>query len=101
RWMFPDYDRTTREHVSNFRPIGRWAPLDCLKPHSSGSIAVKRIPFPRRSDMGGCVVLESEPGEYSYPAVIQTSDGLVHISYTWKRQRINIWSSIRKWGRSA
>jgi predicted neuraminidase len=35
----------------------------------------------------GCV-LESEPGEYSYPAVIQTADGLVHTTYTWKRQRI-------------
>src|SRR4029450_78181 len=34
------------------------------------------------------LVLESEPGEYSYPAVIQTSDGLVHATYTWKRQRI-------------
>jgi len=34
------------------------------------------------------LVLESEPGEYSYPAVIQSSDGLVHITYTWKRQRI-------------
>jgi predicted neuraminidase len=33
-------------------------------------------------------VLESEPGEYSYPAVIQTQDGLVHITYTWKRQRL-------------
>jgi len=33
-------------------------------------------------------VLESEPGEYSYPAVIQTADGLAHITYTWKRQRI-------------
>ncbi|MGH7200353.1 MAG: sialidase family protein, partial [Planctomycetaceae bacterium] len=33
-------------------------------------------------------VLESEPGEYSYPAVIQTGDGLVHVTYTWKRQRI-------------
>jgi predicted neuraminidase len=33
-------------------------------------------------------VLESEPGEYSYPAVIQASDGLVHVTYTWKRQRI-------------
>ncbi|HKS35545.1 MAG TPA: sialidase family protein [Verrucomicrobiae bacterium] len=34
------------------------------------------------------LVLESEPGEYSYPAVIQSGDGLVHITYTWKRQRI-------------
>jgi predicted neuraminidase len=34
------------------------------------------------------VVLEKDPGEYSYPAVIQTRDGLVHITYTWKRRRI-------------
>lgn len=33
-------------------------------------------------------ILESEPGEYSYPAVIQSGDGLIHITYTWKRQRI-------------
>jgi predicted neuraminidase len=34
------------------------------------------------------LVLEREPGEYSYPAVIQTADGLVHVTYTWKRERI-------------
>jgi len=34
------------------------------------------------------LVLENTPGEYSYPAIIQTADGLVHITYTWKRQRI-------------
>jgi predicted neuraminidase len=34
------------------------------------------------------LVLENERGEFSYPAVIQTSDGLVHLTYTWKRERI-------------
>ena len=34
------------------------------------------------------ITLESEPGEYSYPAVIQTSDGRVQITYTWKRKII-------------
>lgn len=34
------------------------------------------------------LVLESEPGEFSYPAVIQTADGLVHITYTWKRKKV-------------
>lgn len=35
------------------------------------------------------LVLENEPGqEFSYPAVIQTADGLVHLTYTWKRTRV-------------
>jgi predicted neuraminidase len=35
------------------------------------------------------LVLEDEPNnQFSYPAVIQTSDGLVHVTYTWKRLRI-------------
>lgn len=34
------------------------------------------------------LVLEHDAGEYSYPAVIQSADGLVHFTYTWKRERI-------------
>jgi predicted neuraminidase len=34
------------------------------------------------------VVLEDSAGEYSYPAMIQTRDGRVHLTYTWKRERI-------------
>lgn len=37
------------------------------------------------------MVLEDAPNApngFAYPAVIQTSDGLVHITYTWERKRI-------------
>jgi predicted neuraminidase len=34
------------------------------------------------------LALETQPGEYSYPAIIQTADGLVHATYTWKRQKV-------------
>ncbi len=37
---------------------------------------------------GAALVLERDPGEYSYPAVVQTADGLVHVTYTWRRERI-------------
>ena len=32
--------------------------------------------------------LESEPGEYSYPALIQGRNGDMHLTYTWNRKRI-------------
>jgi predicted neuraminidase len=36
----------------------------------------------------GCLI-ETEPGaEFSYPSVLQTGDGLLHVTYTWKRNRI-------------
>ena len=35
------------------------------------------------------LVLEEEPNmEFSYPAVVQSADGLVQITYTWKRRRV-------------
>ena len=34
-------------------------------------------------------VLEDEPpGQYSYPSIIQSADGRIHVVYTWKRLRI-------------
>ncbi len=35
-------------------------------------------------------VLEEEPGEYSYPAIV-ARDGKLYITYTWKRERIAFW----------
>ena len=34
------------------------------------------------------VLEQEEKQEFSYPAIIQTKDGMVHMTYTWKRQRI-------------
>jgi predicted neuraminidase len=46
-------------------------------------------PFPARQGRQAALALENEPGaEFSYPAIIQTGDQPVHITYTWKRQRI-------------
>jgi predicted neuraminidase len=32
--------------------------------------------------------LEDEPGEFSYPAMVQARNGDLLITYTWKRSRI-------------
>ena len=37
---------------------------------------------------GTVLTLEDQPGEYSYPAVIQAADGKIHVTYTWKRRRV-------------
>ncbi|TWT93623.1 exo-alpha-sialidase [Neorhodopirellula pilleata] len=38
------------------------------------------------SDIG--ILDEEKKAEFSYPAIIQADDGLVHITYTWKRERV-------------
>jgi predicted neuraminidase len=34
------------------------------------------------------VALETMAGSFAYPAVIQSSDGLLHVTYTWNRETI-------------
>ena len=41
------------------------------------------------SNWEAAAILEDSPvSQYSYPSVIQTADGMVHIVYTWRRERI-------------
>ena len=54
---------------------------------SSGPVAVS----PDGKEWQSALVLEDSPAApngFAYPAVIQTRDGLVHITYTWQRERI-------------
>lgn len=37
---------------------------------------------------GAPLMLESNPGEYSYPSVFQTADGMIHVIYTYRRYAI-------------
>jgi predicted neuraminidase len=59
---------------------GNWAartPLSVLFSKDNGKS------WPERID------IETEPGEFSYPAIIEVEDGLM-ISYTWNRRRIAV-----------
>ncbi len=51
-------------------------PLTLLISHDNGET------WPQRID------LENGAGEYSYPSIIQSADGLLHILYTWRREQI-------------
>jgi hypothetical protein len=47
-----------------------------------------RVSEDRGNTWGRHLVLEDEPGEYSYPAIIPAQDGLLHITYTHRRERV-------------
>jgi predicted neuraminidase len=53
----------------------------------------KRTPLALATSQDGItwrrrLTLESEHGEFSYPATIQTRDGQIHVTYTWNRTHI-------------
>lgn len=61
---------------------GNWAarsPLSLLLSHDNGETWTHRLD------------LETEKGEFSYPAIITTSDGGLAVTYTWNRRKISFW----------
>ncbi|TWT97698.1 hypothetical protein Pla108_18500 [Botrimarina colliarenosi] len=71
------YNHSTRDHGPHPKTKGR-SPLNVSV--SDDGVAWE-----------AALVLENDyehPAGYAYPAVIQTSDGLVHITYTWRREQI-------------
>jgi predicted neuraminidase len=69
-------------NVAVSRDGKQWDPLAVLEDEltfESGELFQPDPQSPRKSP---------RPDQYSYPAVIQSADGLVHVTYTWKRKRI-------------
>lgn len=65
-----------------YNPIGKnWGPRTPL------NLAVSTDNGETWTDL---VSLETEEGEYSYPAIIRTAEG-VAICYTWRRERVRCW----------
>ena len=58
--------------------------------HTAGGRAILNVALSEDGKTWqAAIVLEKDPGkEFSYPAVIQSADGLVHITYTWHRTRV-------------
>lgn len=72
-------------HVLVYNPTRR-QPNGANGPRSPLIVAVSRD----GRDWQDAVTLETDAAAngYSYPAVIQTRDGMIHITYTWRRERI-------------
>jgi predicted neuraminidase len=76
------------------------AGIDCVKTRSGdvfliyNPVATARTPISlaRSTDDGKTwkrvADLETEPGEYSYPAIIESAKGILEITYTWRRTHI-------------
>ncbi|MGH7991756.1 MAG: sialidase family protein, partial [Limisphaerales bacterium] len=59
--------------------------------HNKGRSPLNVAISPDGKNWFAALILENDlnaPSGFSYPAVIQTRDGLVHITYTWERKRI-------------
>lgn len=59
--------------------------------HNKGRSPLNVAISPDGTNWFATLVLEDDPDApngFAYPAVIQTRDGLVHITYTWERKRI-------------
>lgn len=64
----------------------------CLLVYNPNSICRTPLDVAVSTDQGKtwsfCLRLENGFSEYSYPSIIQASDGMVHIVYSWKKRRI-------------
>ena len=66
---------------NHIKPAKRWGDRNIL------NLAVSEDGI--NWDAGVLLENDSDPdSEYSYPAVIQANDGMVHITYTWNRKLI-------------
>ena len=63
--------------------------LFIYNPVAKGRSLLALAASPDGKTWSAALVFENDPGkEFGYPAIIQMRDGLVHVTYTWKRERI-------------
>lgn len=67
-------------------PDGRF--LLVYNPSAGDRHALALATSPDGREWSPPVIVEEGPGEYSYPAMIVGADGRVHLTYTWRRERI-------------
>lgn len=75
------YNHTNRHRLTNRRDVDRPVP--------TGRTMINLAVSDNGIDWKAVAILELAPrSEFSYPAMIQTADGLVHITYTWNRIKV-------------
>ena len=67
--------------------------LEPMTDHNSAA-AAESDAFEEEGDLG-------DDGEYSYPSVVQSADGKIHISYTFRRETIKYVQITEHWIRQS
>ena len=83
--MAYNHHKQTRENLS----LAVWDEKSKGGPTENTERLRKKTTIKKNQTWGRVVILEDTPGEeFSYPYMLRTRDGKIHLVYTWRRKRI-------------